>query len=89
MTIIIKKENLKTELLREYNSLKNFMKFDSTEGSINSVIEQLAENLCNSVNNSDYKNRKAIYVNHRIRKELELEKNRALSNLLLHKGSFL
>ena len=89
MTALIKKENLKTEMLREYHTLKNFIQLDSTEESVNSVIKQLAENLSNSENYSDYKNRKEIFDNHRFKKELEQEKTRALSNLLLHKGSFL
>jgi len=89
MTAIIKKKSLKTELLREFNSLKPFINLDSTEEeTITSVLEQLAEKLFNFENLSNSRNNKENYANYRIKQDLRQEKDRALSNFLLHKGSF-
>lgn len=89
MTVITKKENLKLELQKEYHSLKNFLKLDSIEEKPAFPIkEHLAENLYNSEISSYSQKDISNYDNFRIKKDLKLEKNRALCILLLHKGLF-
>ncbi len=88
MTAIIKKENLKTELIREYNLLKNFIDIESNEGTIDSVIAQIVENIHRSENNSNYHNSKKIHNKLQLKKKLVEEKNQALGKIVLHKGSF-
>lgn len=89
MTTIIKKENLKNKLLREYNSLKKSMNLNSTEDEvIASLLEHLAENLFNSENYSNNRKNIKIHNRYRTKKNLEQAKDRAICSLLLHKGSF-
>ena len=89
MTAIMKKENLKNRLLKEYHSLKNFMNFSSTdEESIISLLEHLAENLFYTENSSCYRKNLKNYNNYQIKNDLKQERNSALYTLVLHKGLF-
>jgi hypothetical protein len=89
MTAIIEKKELKSGIIREYKLLKNFIDIDLNEKIIDTIIEQIAENIQNSENLSSYEKSKNFYDNYQIKKKLKQEKNRVLSSIISHKGSFL
>ncbi len=89
MTTIIKKENLKNSIFNEYNSLKGFMNLNSTEEeTLVSLLDHLAENLFSSKISSSQLYNMEIYYNYHHKKNINNQKNKAICDFLLHKGSF-
>ena len=90
MTTIIKKENLKNSIFNEYNSLKGFLNLKTTEEEkIISLLDHLAESLFNSRISSSQYNNMEIYNNHNHNKKIKKERNKAIYDFLLYKGSFI
>ena len=59
------------------------------EEDLNHLLEQLAENMYNYNLARDYSPDYDHYHNYKLREQLNIERNKALSSLAYHRGSFL
>ena len=86
MKMAVKLEQ-KNELLKNFNALKALYDLEFVEEeNLNNLLNQLAENVYTYNLRNEYPDMKH-YQNYQLRQELENDRNRSLSKLLLHRGS--
>ncbi len=80
----------RVELFNNFNALKELFDYEFVEEEeLTHLLEQLAENMYNYNLAKDYSPDYDHYHNHKLREQLNNERNKALSSLALHRGSFL
>ena len=80
----------RVELFNNFNALKELFDYEFLEEeNLNHLLEQLAENMYNYNLAKDYSPDYDHYHNHKLREQLNSERNKSLSSLAYHRGSFL
>ncbi|MCG3226851.1 MAG: hypothetical protein H7645_08025 [Candidatus Heimdallarchaeota archaeon] len=88
MKLITRRNHIKDEMVNLYRTLKEYFKIHSNDEEIlYTIIQQLAETIANSeYSNSDSKSKK-IYENYLLNSQIKKQEEKALYEIMLHKGT--
>ncbi|MCE7742838.1 MAG: hypothetical protein GOP50_10325 [Candidatus Heimdallarchaeota archaeon] len=80
----------KNEIIRSFKALKELYKYEFVEEeNLFQLLTQVAENMFNYNLASEYSADHHIYEQHLLHQAFSEERNKNMTSLLLHKGSFL
>ena len=80
----------KNELIKNFHALKDINNIEFVEEeNLLDLLTQLSETMYNYTLSNDYSPDHDHYIDYQVKSSLRIEKDYALSQIILHRGSFL